>query len=123
MYKEASRLKLRFKTSQGLLSVENLWDLSLSALANSIKESKKILKKDDDDDLAFLNDTIVIDKENQTKFNILKDVYLTKKKEQEEFFASKENKKHNETILALIKEKEQESLRNMSKEDLEKLLK
>lgn len=32
LFEKASRLKLRFQAKQGLLSVEDLWDLSLSAL-------------------------------------------------------------------------------------------
>lgn len=32
MYKQASKMKLRFATSKGNLSVEDLWDLSLPAL-------------------------------------------------------------------------------------------
>ena len=57
MYKQASRLKLRFQTNVGLLSVEQLWDLTQTQLANAIKAVKKVLKKNDDDELSFLEYT------------------------------------------------------------------
>lgn len=123
MYKQASKLRLRFLTPVGPLSVEQLWDLSQTQLSNSIKAVKKVLKKNDDDELSFLEDTKVVDVENQLRFDILKDVYLTKKKESEELRDAAEIKAHNQKILTLIAEKKDDSLKNMSVEELEKLLK
>ena len=114
MYKQASKLKLRIATSVGMLSVEQLWDLPQTKLAESIKAVKKVLKKNDDDELSFLESSKVVDVENQLRFDILKDVYLTKKAEAEA---------HNQKIMALIAEKKDESLKNMSIEELEKLMK
>ena len=123
MYKEASRLKLRFVTSRGVLSAEQLWDLPQTQLAASIKAVKKVLKKNDDDELSFLEDSKVVDTENQLRFDILKDVYLTKKKDMEDKRNEAEAKAHNQKIMSLIAEKKDESLKSMSVEELEKLLK
>jgi len=123
IYKEASRLKLRFGTDRGLLSVDQIWDLSMAALAAGIKNVKKVLKKNDDDDLAFLEEGAVADVENELRFAILKDVYVTKKKENEEARTASENKAHNQKILGLIAQKRDEKLNSMSEEELEKLLK
>lgn len=123
MFKQASQLKLRFQTSRGILSTEQLWDLSQTDLSNAIKSVKKILKKSDDDELSFLEDTKIVDVENQLRFDILKEVYLTKKKESEELRNAAETKAHNQKILALIAEKQEGKLRDMSVEELEKLLK
>lgn len=123
MYKQASKLGLRFQTNRGVLSVEQLWHLTQTDLSNAIKAVKKVLKKNDDDELSFLEDTKVVDVENQLRFDILKDVYLTKKKEAEELRNTAENKAHNQKILALIAEKQEGKLRDMSVEELEKLLK
>lgn len=123
MYKQASQLRLRFLTSVGQLSVEQLWDLNQTQLSNAIKAVKKVLKKDDDDELSFLEDTKKVDVENQLRFDILKDVYLTKKKEVEELRDAANDKAHNEKIDTLIAEKLEGKLRDMSIEDLEKLRK
>jgi hypothetical protein len=121
-YKHASLLKLRFSTNRGILSVEQLWDLSASDLSNAVKAVKKVLKKNDDDELSFLEDTKVVDVENQLRFDILKDVYLSKKKEAEELRNAAEIKQHNQKILTLIAEKKDDSLKGMSVEELEKQL-
>lgn len=123
MYKQASRLKLRVLTNVGTISVEQLWDLSQNQLSNSIKAVKKVLRKTDDDDLSFLEDTKIVDVENQLRFDILKDVYLTKKKEAEELRTVVETKAHNQKILTLISEKKDDKLKGMSVEELEALLK
>lgn len=123
MYKEASRLKLRFQTSKGLLAVEQLWDLSLTELGNCIKSVKKVLKKNDDDELSFLEDNKVTDVENETRFAVLKDVYLTKKKESDDARNAAEIKAHNQKILGIIAEKQEANLRSMTVEELNALIK
>jgi len=123
MYKQASQLKLRFNTNVGALTVEQLWDLSQTQLTIAIKAVKKVLKKNDDDELSFLEDTKEVDVENQLRFDILKDVYLTKKRESEELRTAAEVKAHNQKIDALIAEKQDGQLREMSIEELEKLRK
>jgi hypothetical protein len=123
MYKQASQLKLRFLTNVGQLSVEQLWDLSQVQLSNAIKAVKRVLKKTDDDELSFLEDTKTVDVENQLRFDILKDVYLSKKKEMEDLRNAADIKAHNQKIDALIAEKQEGQLKEMSIADLEKLRK
>jgi DNA-binding transcriptional MerR regulator len=122
MYKTAQQLKLRFTTPKGNLSTEQLFDLNMSDLSVSIKVVKKILKKNDDDELSFLEDSKTVDVENQLRFDILKDVYLTKKRENEEARLAIEKKVRKQKILQLIADKKDESLKNMSVEELEKML-
>ena len=123
MYKEATRLGLRFQTNKGLLSTEQLFSLTQTDLASAIKASKKLLKKNDDDDLGFLEDNSKVDKIEELRFNILKDVYLTKKTENEANRAEAEAKAHNAKIDELILRKPETQLAEMSIEELEKLRK
>jgi hypothetical protein len=123
MYKQASKLKLRFFTGVGQLSTEQLWELSQTQLSNIIKSVKKVLKKNDDDELSFLEDTKTVDIENQLRFDILKDVYLSKKKEADELRTASDIKAHNQKILMLIADKRDDSLKNMTIEELEQQLK
>lgn len=123
MYKKASQLKFRFETAKGLLSVEQLWDLNLADLSDAIKKVKSVLKKDDDDELSFLEDGKKIDSENELRFEIMKDVYLTRKKQQEDALSELEKKNHNQKILELISDKKNEELRGKSVEELQAMLK
>jgi len=123
-FKQASQLKLRFNTDKGLLSVEQLWDLSQNQLSNLIRSIKKVLKEtDNDDELSFLTGEVKVDEENQLRFDIAKDIYMTKKKAQEEIRDASAIKEHNQKILALIAEKQEEGLKGKSVEELEALLK
>ena len=122
LYKNASKLKLRFQTTVGTLSVEQLWDLNLSQLTTTIKSVKKILKKNDDDELSFLDEKNMVDTENELRFAILKDIYLEKKSELEKTKIESERKRQREKLLNLIEEKKEEVLRNLDVDELEKKL-
>lgn len=124
MYKKASRICLRFQTDRGMLSVEQLWSLTTGEISKLIKSLKQQIKKDElDDELSFLedNNTPASD-ELYLRFDILKDIYMTKKSEIEYQRDKKDVDKHNEKIMALISEKEDENLREMSVDDLKKLI-
>lgn len=124
MYKKASQLKLRFTTNVGQLSAEQLWDLTQTQLANAIKAVRTLIKKNDnEDELSFLGDNAVVDSENQLRFEILKDIYMTKKKEAEDIRTAAEIKAHNQKIDILIAEKREGKLKEMDIEELEKLRK
>ena len=79
MYKEASKLKLRFQTTKGILSVEQLWELSLTeldALAVSLEEEYK-----NSDGKSFLDKKTEKDKMVKLRFDIVLNVLNTKVEE------------------------------------------
>lgn len=124
IYKQASRVGLRIATPKGMLSVEQLWTLSQNNLASSIKEAKSNLKTSEgEDELGFLEETNSADPIAQLCFDILKDVYLTKKSEAEAIRDAASIKAHNQKILGLIAEKQEEGLKGMSIAELEAQLK
>lgn len=123
MYKEAIVRKVRFVTPKGTLSAEQLYDLSQKDLEVSIKELNKSLKENDNDGLSFLDSASTVDPIQQLRFNILKDVYMTKKAELEAARNAKADKEHNQKILSLIAEKQEEGLKSKSVEELQSLLK
>lgn len=121
---EASRIKLRVNTAHGNLSVEQLWDLSLNKLSVIIKNVKKELNKgDNDDDLSFLDETKTVDREAQLRFDVLKEIYVTKRDEAKAAREKADNKAHNEKIMALIHEKQEGALKEKTVEELQALLK
>jgi hypothetical protein len=120
-FKLASQQKLRFQTNKGLLSVEQLWDLSLEdldALAVSLEtEHKQSAKK------SFLVKTSVKDKTAKLRFDVVLDVLNTKIAEEEAATEAMEIKEHNKKIITLISEKQDESLKGKSIKQLEAMLK
>lgn len=122
-FKQASRIGLRVLTSKGTLSVEQLWHLTQTELSTSIKNVKKQLKSSEDaDDLAFLDVDTKVDPTLQLTFDILKDIYLTKKEEAAARTSEREKKENNQKIMALIQEKRENNLKNLSEAELLKLL-
>lgn len=121
MYKEASKQKLRFPTTKGNLTTEQLWDLSLTdldelavALEQEHKESGK---------KSFLVAKSVKDKTAKLRFDIVIDVLTTKVEEADAARIKAEDKEHNEKIIGLIQDKKDESLKGKSIKELEKMLK
>jgi len=121
-YKLAAQLGLRFTTSKGSLSVEQLFHLTQTDLATSIKNQGKIIKRGDEDGLSFLDEATTVDKTEQLRFDILKDVYLTKKAEAEERRSALATKDHRQKILQLIEQKKDGELQNKTLEELEAML-
>ena len=120
MYKKASKLKIRFNTSKGLLSVEQMWDLSMTAVANVVKSLKKELNVESDDDLSFLDENAPqVDTVLQLKFDIAKDIYLSKRAERDEQVASVNKKAELQKLLAIKAKRADEATEKMSDADLD----
>lgn len=123
MYKEASRIKLRVQTSKGLLSVEQLWELKPTPLSTILRGLNKELKKDNDDNLSFLDKNAVpVDKKLQLSFDIVKDIYLTKKGEADAAASAAEKKAKKQQILEIIQRKKNQELEGASIQELEAML-
>jgi hypothetical protein len=121
MYKEATKQKLRFQTSRGSLSVEQLWDLPLSeldALAVSLQENYNNSKGK-----SFLETRTTKDKGLKLQFDVVLDVLQSKVEDSELARTASETKEHNQKILTLIKEKQDGALAGKSIKELEKMLK
>lgn len=124
MYKQAVMLKLRFETPKGLLTVEQLFDLSMSDLSTTIKKVNALIKKEQatDDELSFLEGVDTSETQNSLRFRILKDVYLTKKDARDAAALDFEKKQRNQRIAEIIAKKKDEALESKSIEELEKML-
>lgn len=124
IFKQASKLGLRFQTSKGVLTVEQLWHLSLIQLADCVKGARKILKENEDgDDLSFLDTKVVVNQADQLRFDILKDIYLTKKADAEARREEENKREYKQKIVEIIAEKREGQLKDKSIEELEALLK
>lgn len=122
-YKKAIRLKLRFQTSKGLLTIEQLWGLTLTELKNLIISLHETLKKVPSEDLAFLEtESVTEESEDQIRFDIAVDVYKTKQQESKDSRDEAARKAHNQHIAEIIAEKEEAELRSKSVEELKAMM-
>lgn len=120
-YKNASKQKLRFTTNKGVLSVEQLWDLpieDLDSLAVSLEAAHNQSGKK-----SFLVKSSEKDKALKLRFDIALDILTTKVEERQAATEAAESKAHNQKILSVIAEKQDESLKGKSVEELEAMLK
>lgn len=81
------------------------------------------MKGENDDELSFLDETKNVNVEDQLRFDIVKDIYLTKKAEAEELRTKADRKAFEQKILLMIEEKKEDSLKGKSIEELEAMLK
>lgn len=121
MYKEASKQKLRFQTNKGTLTLEQLWDLSLSDLDNLAVNLDETYKKSKGK--SFLDKKTASDKTIKLQFDIVLDVLQTKVTEAEAAQEARNAKEHNQKIIELISAKKDDALKGKSIKELEKMLK
>jgi len=126
IYKKASKKKLRFNTNRGVLSVEMLWDLPKEEIRELVIKAREAAKKSSgqvsDAELSFLDAPKAKATDDELRFEILKDIYLTKKNADEKALKKAEIKANNKKVLELIARKQDEALEKMSIKELEKML-
>lgn len=118
MFEKASRVKLRYSTNRGVLSVEDLWDLSLEQLDPIAINLNKRLKESQTESFikTRTKDT------TELKFNIVKHIIDVKLQEQEERIVAAEKKAKRQKILDLMAKKQDAELESKSYEELAKEL-
>lgn len=118
IYKQASRLKLRVQTTQGLLQVEDLWNLSiekLEALADDLQEKVEKLTK------YSRRSKTTESKENvelRLRLEILEDIIADKLQAVDEKAAEQERQAKRQVLLGLLEKKQQEALAGKTAEEL-----
>jgi hypothetical protein len=126
MFEKAARLKLRFESSKGLLTAEDLWDLPLTSksdrpnlddiargLHNQIKNSE---------DVSFVKKEQKGDSVLQLKFDVIKHVIDIKVAEDEARDKARENAAKRQRIMQIIAERKDQEMMEKPLEELEKLL-
>ena len=119
MFEIATRTKMRFPF-KGLVSVEDLWDLSVKDLDSIFKTLNAQVKKSQEESLLATKT-----KEDETlaaQIEIVKHIVKTKLEEAETAKQSKELKEKKQKIMEIIAAKQDESLHNASVEELQAML-
>ena len=120
MFEECTRLKLRFKTDIGLVTVEDLWSFTLERLNDLAKSIHRELKRTEEE--SFIEDISDKDKLVLLRFDIVKHIIKVKldaKKASADKLTSDARKAK---ILEVLASKQDSKLDDMSEEDLLKEL-
>ncbi len=129
IFERASKQRIRFETSKGRLTCEDLWDLPLKTRTKSVDLNalaqyyNKLIKEDTEVDFV---DTEKKDPEyttNKLKFEIILHIIKSKKETADKAAKAMEIKEEKELLLRLIEEKENETLKSLSLDELKKRVK
>lgn len=119
MFEIATRNKFRFPY-KGMISVEDLWDLPLTALDSIYKTLNKQVKQDKEDSLLETRS-----KESEVvelQIAIVKYIVSTKQIEAAAKIAAKENADKRRRIMEIMANKQDEELMSKTVEELQKML-
>lgn len=119
MFEYATRNKLRF-SFKGVISVEDLWDLSLEELDFIFKNLNSNLKEEKEESL--LDKKTKEKKALEVKVDIIKYIVETKIKEKEKRKKEKEIKAKKQRIMKIMKDKKDEELKDKSVDELQNML-
>ena len=119
IFEMASKLKFRFPY-KGLISVEDLWDLTPAQLDTIYKALNKEVKQNQEESLLSTVNTE--DAVLRAKIDIVKHIFTEKRLEAANRQAAAENAEKKRRILEIIAKKQDDSLQNMSEDQLRKML-
>lgn len=120
IFEEATRKGLRFATSKGLVTTEDLWDLKLDALDTLAKNLDKEVKESSE--TSFVKKKSSANKTAKLKFDVVLHVINTKLAEEEAATLASEKKAKKQQLLNLIAQKENEELSGKSLAELKAMV-
>lgn len=120
MFEKASRMKLRYQTNRGVISVEDLWDLSLESLDTIAISLNKKLKESQTE--SFIKTKTKDTTELELKFNIVKHIIDVKLSEAEARKSAAEKRAKKQKLMDLIAKKQDAELEGKSVDELMKEL-
>lgn len=121
MFEKATRQKLRFQY-KGLISTEDLWDLSLEELNAIYVALCSKTKNKTEDSLITDGKASKEDRDNMLRMEIVKSIFEVKKKEVEKRKLRKEQKDRDQQILSILARKENQEMENKSIDELRSML-
>lgn len=119
LFEIATRNKMRFPF-RGMISVEDLWDLSLTNLDSVFKTLNAEAKKSEEESL--LETKSKEDEELSNKIEIVKYIVNIKLEEKKTRENARKNAEMKQRLLEIKAKRQDAALENMSDEDLDKML-
>lgn len=121
IFEYAVRNKVRFPY-RGLVSVEDLWDLSLTELDKVFKTLNVEVKKNQEESLLLIDPKKPVDELLDIQIAVVKHIFNVKLAEQTAREKAAAKKEQKQKIMAILASKQDEALHNSSVEDLRKML-
>ena len=126
MFEMASQFKFRYPYKVGLITTEDLWDLSLTQLDTVYKALSKEMHiiLQDGDSLLYTKSPDLFNKEQEltAKIDLVKYIFNCKQQMEELHRMEAERSAKKQHILEIIATKQENALRNMSEDELKKML-
>lgn len=119
VFEIATRNKYRFPY-RGQISVEDMWDLSVSELDKIFKTLNKQIKTAQEESL--LETKTKEDETIENQIAIVRHIVSVKQKEANDRLREKERKAQKQRIMEIMADKEDEDLKSKSTEELRKML-
>jgi len=121
MFEKASRQKLRFQTTIGVLNTEDLWALPLEQLDSLAKQLKKQVAESGEE--SFIKAKSSANETIELRFNIVKRVIEIKLEEKEAKATAAAKIAQKKHLLELLGQKENEALSAKSADEIRAMLK
>lgn len=129
IFEQASRERIRFQTQVGAVSVEDLWDLPLSSKTNkpNLDDIAKGLYKElknTEDAVSFVNKPATSSKTSRTQlmFDIVMHIINVRLEENAVAAKTRETAEKRQKIMEILADREENTLKTASTEDLNKML-
>ena len=115
IFEQATRQKLRFRSTNGLVSAEDLWDIGLEQLDNIAKTLRKTLRETED---SFI-DSKKVNVPLELQFAVVKHIITTKMAERDAKIAERERAARKQVIMQALEAKQSDALHRMSAAELQ----
>lgn len=127
MFDKATRLKLRFTTSRGLLSTEDLWDLPLTSDTgrpnlDDVARGLWVKTQTANANISFVAPEHKPENNDALALDIVKHVIGIRIAERDERLQAKAKADKKQQILAILADKQVDALKGKSTEELEALI-
>lgn len=123
IFEQATRQKLRFESSKGSLSLEDLWDLPLSSATGKVNlddiaiDLHKQLRATSEV-VSFVDEAATTNPTTKLRFDLVKHVIDTRKAENAKAATEKQRAETKQRLLAALAKKREDAIDAKSEEEL-----
>ncbi len=124
IFEQGTRAKLRFTTPNGMLGIEDLWDLPLTSRRANLDDIARYLDAElkSSASVSFVKEGSETNAATKLAFDIVLHIINVKLAEQKAASLAADNREKKQRIMTIIEQKQSEALSASSIEDLQQML-